>query len=91
MPPSQSQPPLDTIQGMVERLTFHSDDFGYTIARFKVPICGWVSGWGDGSQAEWRMVSLFGVCSLEDAILGRPEAIPTLEKGDVLAFPLAVF
>lgn len=34
---TQSQPPLDTIQGVVERLTFHSQESGYTIARLKVP------------------------------------------------------
>lgn len=34
---TQSQPPLDMIQGVVERLTFHSDESGYTVARLKVP------------------------------------------------------
>ena len=30
-------PPLADLQGVVERLTFHSDESGYTVARVKVP------------------------------------------------------
>ncbi|HEY9825506.1 MAG TPA: ATP-dependent RecD-like DNA helicase [Stenomitos sp.] len=30
-------PPLEEIQGVVERLTYHSEESGYTVARFKVP------------------------------------------------------
>ena len=32
-----SQPPIEQIQGVVERLTFHSQESGYTVARVKVP------------------------------------------------------
>ena len=35
--PQSEHPPLDTIQGVVERLTFHSEESGYTVARLKVP------------------------------------------------------
>ncbi|MEO0804119.1 MAG: ATP-dependent RecD-like DNA helicase [Cyanobacteria bacterium J06642_2] len=35
--PPSSDPPLDHLQGVVERLTYHSEDSGYTIARLKVP------------------------------------------------------
>jgi len=31
------QPPLEYLQGIVERVTYHADDSGYTVARFKVP------------------------------------------------------
>ncbi len=31
------QPPLEHVQGIVERVTFHGDDSGYTVARLKVP------------------------------------------------------
>jgi hypothetical protein len=30
-------PPTEQLQGIVERVTFHADDSGYTIARLKVP------------------------------------------------------
>jgi exodeoxyribonuclease V alpha subunit len=30
-------PPLEDLQGVVERLTYHSEESGYTIARLKVP------------------------------------------------------
>jgi hypothetical protein len=32
-----STPQLESIEGIVERITFHSDESGYTVARFKVP------------------------------------------------------
>ncbi len=32
-----SGPPLEHIQGIVERVTFHAEDSGYTVARLKVP------------------------------------------------------
>ncbi|MEI6427931.1 MAG: hypothetical protein WCO45_06005 [Pseudanabaena sp. ELA607] len=28
---------IDYLQGIIERLTFHSDETGYTVARLKVP------------------------------------------------------
>ncbi|WP_370664165.1 SF1B family DNA helicase RecD2 [Acaryochloris thomasi] len=31
------QPPLEDLEGVVERLTFHSEETGYTVARLKVP------------------------------------------------------
>jgi hypothetical protein len=31
-----SQPPLEHLQGIVERVTYHAEDSGYTIARLKV-------------------------------------------------------
>ena len=31
------RPPTEHLQGIVERVTFHADDSGYTIARLKVP------------------------------------------------------
>ncbi|MBD1868406.1 ATP-dependent RecD-like DNA helicase [Cyanobacteria bacterium FACHB-471] len=42
-PPNQSQgnaqaaPPIEPLQGVVERLTYHSQESGYTIARLKAP------------------------------------------------------
>jgi exodeoxyribonuclease V alpha subunit len=30
-------PALDELQGVVERLTFHSEESGYTVARLKAP------------------------------------------------------
>ena len=35
--PSSVQPPTETLQGVVERLTYHSEESGYTIARVKAP------------------------------------------------------
>jgi len=32
-----SQPPLEHLQGIVERVTYHADDSGYTVARLAVP------------------------------------------------------
>ena len=32
-----AQPPTETLQGVVERLTYHSEESGYTIARVKAP------------------------------------------------------
>ena len=32
-----SEQPAEYLQGVVERLTFHSTESGYTVARFKVP------------------------------------------------------
>ena len=32
-----SQLPLEELQGVIERLTFHSSETGYTVARLKVP------------------------------------------------------
>lgn len=34
---STSTPLLESLEGIVERITFHSDESGYTVARFKVP------------------------------------------------------
>ncbi|MDX2097404.1 MAG: ATP-dependent RecD-like DNA helicase [Leptolyngbyaceae cyanobacterium bins.59] len=34
---TSSQAPQETLQGVVERLTFHSEESGYTIARLKAP------------------------------------------------------
>jgi exodeoxyribonuclease V alpha subunit len=34
---THSTPPLEDLQGVVERLTFHSEESGYTIARLKTP------------------------------------------------------
>ncbi|HCI82437.1 MAG TPA: ATP-dependent RecD-like DNA helicase, partial [Ktedonobacter sp.] len=36
MPPS-SQPAIESIQGVVERVTYHAEDSGYTVARLHVP------------------------------------------------------
>jgi exodeoxyribonuclease V alpha subunit len=33
----QAYPPTEHLQGIVERVTFHSDESGYTVARLKVP------------------------------------------------------
>ncbi|MCG9890860.1 MAG: ATP-dependent RecD-like DNA helicase [Thermosynechococcaceae cyanobacterium MS004] len=35
--PTNATPVLEELQGVVERLTFHSEESGYTVARFKVP------------------------------------------------------
>ena len=35
--PVDSAPPLEALQGVVERLTFYSEESGYTIARLKTP------------------------------------------------------
>ncbi|KAI9132800.1 ATP-dependent RecD-like DNA helicase [Acaryochloris sp. CCMEE 5410] len=32
-----THPPTEQLQGVVERLTYHSDESGYTVARFKAP------------------------------------------------------
>lgn len=37
MSETPSQGKYEQLQGVVERLTFHSDDTGYTVARFKAP------------------------------------------------------
>ena len=34
---STTAPPTESLQGVVERLTFHSEESGYTVARFKIP------------------------------------------------------
>jgi exodeoxyribonuclease V alpha subunit len=34
----QADPPTEHIQGIVERVTFHSEESGYTVARLKVPF-----------------------------------------------------
>jgi exodeoxyribonuclease V alpha subunit len=38
-PPNEraSHPPLEHLQGIVERVTYHADDSGYTVARLKAP------------------------------------------------------
>ena len=36
LPASVASLPSETLQGIVERLTFHTEDSGYTIARLKV-------------------------------------------------------
>ena len=37
-PPGTSQaPPVESLQGVVERLTYHSEESGYTVARLKAP------------------------------------------------------
>jgi exodeoxyribonuclease V alpha subunit len=33
----QAYPPTEHLQGIVERVTFHSEESGYTVARLKVP------------------------------------------------------
>src|SRR5258708_33594847 len=33
----QAYPPTEQVQGIVERVTFHSEASGYTVARLKVP------------------------------------------------------
>src|SRR5437899_12754911 len=33
----QAYPPLHHLQGIVERVTYHAEDSGYTVARLKVP------------------------------------------------------
>ena len=33
----QAYPPTEYLQGIVERVTYHAEDSGYTVARFKVP------------------------------------------------------
>ena len=35
--PAQSTLACEQLQGVVERLTYHAEDSGYTIARLKVP------------------------------------------------------
>jgi exodeoxyribonuclease V alpha subunit len=35
--PSSGQPPIEPLQGVVERITYHSEESGYTIARLKAP------------------------------------------------------
>lgn len=35
--PHPSQSPLEHMQGIVERVTYHAEDTGYTVARLKVP------------------------------------------------------
>jgi exodeoxyribonuclease V alpha subunit len=32
-----SRPPTEHLQGIVERVTYHAEDSGYTVARLKVP------------------------------------------------------
>jgi hypothetical protein len=32
------RPPTEHLQGIVEQVTYHADDSGYTIARLKVPV-----------------------------------------------------
>jgi len=34
---NKSQPPTEPLQGIVERITYHSEESGYTIARLKAP------------------------------------------------------
>src|SRR5450755_3695492 len=34
---TQAYPPTEQLQGIVERVTFHSEESGYTVARLKVP------------------------------------------------------
>jgi exodeoxyribonuclease V alpha subunit len=35
-PVEQGYPPTDHLQGIVERVTYHAEDSGYTVARLKV-------------------------------------------------------
>jgi exodeoxyribonuclease V alpha subunit len=35
--PSPGQPPIEPLQGVVERITYHSEESGYTVARLKAP------------------------------------------------------
>jgi exodeoxyribonuclease V alpha subunit len=35
--PTDIAPALTDLQGVVERLTYHSEESGYTVARVKVP------------------------------------------------------
>ncbi len=34
---AKSQPAIESLQGVVERITFHSEESGYTVARLKAP------------------------------------------------------
>jgi exodeoxyribonuclease V alpha subunit len=36
-PSATNQPPIEPLQGVVERITYHSEESGYTIARLKAP------------------------------------------------------
>ncbi|MBW4659901.1 MAG: ATP-dependent RecD-like DNA helicase, partial [Drouetiella hepatica Uher 2000/2452] len=36
-PAMNAQPPIEPLQGVVERITYHSEESGYTIARLKAP------------------------------------------------------
>ena len=36
-PATNAQPPIEPLQGVVERITYHSEESGYTIARLKAP------------------------------------------------------
>jgi exodeoxyribonuclease V alpha subunit len=35
--PSSGHSPIEPLQGVVERITYHSEESGYTIARLKAP------------------------------------------------------
>jgi hypothetical protein len=35
--PRADRPPVEHLQGIVERVTFHSEESGYTVLRFTVP------------------------------------------------------
>ncbi len=37
MQPRKVQPPVESLQGVVERLTYHAEESGYTVARLKAP------------------------------------------------------
>jgi exodeoxyribonuclease V alpha subunit len=37
IPAKQAYPPTEQVQGIVERITFHSEESGYTVARLKAP------------------------------------------------------
>ncbi|MEP1079494.1 ATP-dependent RecD-like DNA helicase [Leptolyngbya sp. PL-A3] len=36
-PSANSSPPIEPLQGVVERITYHSEESGYTVARLKAP------------------------------------------------------
>jgi|GEM_PF-3400997 len=42
---NMGSPPIEQLQGMVERLTFHSEESGYTVAYLKLPnpVTGYLS------------------------------------------------
>jgi exodeoxyribonuclease V alpha subunit len=70
-----SPPPLERLQGIVERVTYHAGDSGYTVARLAVPgnrdlvtIVGRfptiVSGQTLRLAGHWREHPKYGQCSI---------------------------
>ena len=50
--PHASGQPSEVIQGVVERLTYHSEESGYTVARLKAPR-------SSDRQSKWRPQRVF--------------------------------